>query len=236
MANDRNPPSFGSEALRLPEDLRPALRQHLEAIRQHFRSSLVWGNRTGFGKRPAMIVIDLALAWTDPNCLPFGSNLDSIVEATNCLLVAAREAEIPIFFTTFPDEAVQKSGPLPVPKLDLTQRLSTEALQIDPRLKRRTDEKIIYKNYASAFKDTSLLEDLKALNVDTLIVTGVSTSHCVYATCRDAVGVFHTVVAREAVGERCELFHEVNLLDIELDLADVMPVAQIAARLRGLTS
>ena len=67
-----------------------------------------------------------------------------------------------------------------------------------------------------------------------LIVTGVSTSHCVYATCRDATDSFRVIVPREAVGERCEIFHEVNLLDIELDLGDVLPVDEVIGYLAGL--
>jgi nicotinamidase-related amidase len=70
--------------------------------------------------------------------------------------------------------------------------------------------------------------------VDTLIVTGVSTSHCVYATCRDATDSFRVIVPREAVGERCEVMHEVNLLDIELDLGDVRSVDEVLAYLREL--
>ena len=81
----------------------------------------------------------------------------------------------------------------------------------------------------SAFKGTNLHEMLASLEVDTLIVTGVSTSHCVYATCRDATDSYRVIVPREAVGERCELFHEVNLLDIDLDLGDVMPVEEVIA-------
>ena len=68
---------------------------------------------------------------------------------------------------------------------------------------------------------------LAALGRDTLIVTGVSTSHCVYATCRDATDTFRVIVPREAVGERCELMHEVFLLDIDIDLADVTPMEEV---------
>ena len=70
---------------------------------------------------------------------------------------------------------------------------------------------------------------LTSLGVDTLIVTGVSTSHCVYATCRDATDSFHVIVPREAVGERCEIMHEVNLLDIDIDLGDVMSLEEVIA-------
>ena len=68
---------------------------------------------------------------------------------------------------------------------------------------------------------------LTSLRIDTLLVTGISTSHCVYATCRDATDSFRVIVAEEAVGERCELMHEVNLLDIDIDLGDVVPVSEI---------
>ncbi len=235
MAPDpyNHPPSFGSEDLRLPDVLRPALKKHLADLRQHYEKRLDWGGPVGFGKRPALIVIDLALAWTDPNRLPFGINLDSIVEQTCRLLDAARHAEIPIFFTTSQPDAAEQSGSLRKSKYK-TYSLNEESLQLDPRLDRRKNEKVIYKYYASAFKGSNLLENLCALNVDTLIVTGVSTSHCVYATCRDAAGSVHVIVGREAVGERCELFHEVNLLDIEIDLADVILVDEIAKYLKGL--
>ncbi|HEV8673528.1 MAG TPA: carbamoylsarcosine amidase, partial [Methylomirabilota bacterium] len=65
---------------------------------------------------------------------------------------------------------------------------------------------------------------------------GLSTSHCVYATCRDATDSFRVIVPREAVGERCELMHEVNLLDIDLDLGDVVPLEVVLAYLASLPS
>jgi nicotinamidase-related amidase len=104
---------------------------------------------------------------------------------------------------------------------------ATEWFALDPRLQRRPTEKIIRKCYASAFKGTNFHEMLTALGVDTLIVTGISTSHCVYATCRDATDGFRVIVPREAVGERCELMHQVFLWDIDLDLGDVMEADQV---------
>jgi maleamate amidohydrolase len=106
--------------------------------------------------------------------------------------------------------------------------------QLDPRLQRRPAELILRKRYASAFKGTHLHELLAGLGIDTLIVTGVSTSHCVYATCRDATDSFRVIVPRQAVGERCELMHEVFLLDIDIDLADVTEVAEVIAYLEAL--
>jgi nicotinamidase-related amidase len=104
---------------------------------------------------------------------------------------------------------------------------AAELFALDPRLERRPTEKVIRKRYASAFKGTNFHELLTALGVDTLIVTGVSTSHCIYATCRDATDSFRVIVPHQAVGERCELMHHVFLLDIDLDLADVVDVDQV---------
>jgi maleamate amidohydrolase len=75
---------------------------------------------------------------------------------------------------------------------------------------------------------------LTGLSVDTLIVTGASTSHCVYATCRDATNSFRVIVPEHAVGERCEVMHLVNLLDIDIDLGDVVPDEEVVAYLEGL--
>ena len=161
--HDDQPPSFGSEALRLPDALRPALKQHMARLRAHYHA-LQWGVRTGFGQRPALIVIDLALAWTDPDRQPYGSNVDTVVEASCRLLEAARRAGIPIFFTTSPHDPA--GLPTPPSKSALAANLDADDLQLDPRLDRRENEKIIYKHYASSFKGTNLTEMLCALNPD----------------------------------------------------------------------
>jgi nicotinamidase-related amidase len=138
---------------------------------------------------------------------------------------------VPIFFTTFAYDPADPPSPQNR-KLRLSLQPAQEPqFELDERLERRLSEKLIRKRYASCFKGTNLHEMLASLRVDTLIVAGCSTSHCVYATCRDATDSFRVIVPREAVGERCELLHEVNLLDIDIDLGDVMPVAEVVAHL-----
>ncbi|MEW6756221.1 MAG: isochorismatase family protein, partial [Candidatus Latescibacterota bacterium] len=156
-------------------------------------------------------------------------------EATGRVLAAARRAGIPVFFTTGASDPADPPNPgeakLPAPsRAGVPQG---DLMELDPRLGRRPAEKVLPKPYASAFKGTNFHEMLSALRVDTLIVTGCSTSHCVYATCRDAKDSLRVIVPREAVGERCELLHRVNLLDIEIDLADVLPVDEVVAHLEG---
>jgi nicotinamidase-related amidase len=220
-----NQTKCGSADLKLPAELRGPLLAHLADLRERYLAR-GWAGRVGFGRRPALIVIDLAKFWTQPQ-QQIGTDAEPVLQATLQLLDAARGSQIPIFFTTF---AYDPSDP-PSPqnkKLQLNLKPGDERLfDLDERLAPRRGEKLIRKRYASAFKGTNLHEMLTSLGVDTLIVTGLSTSHCVYATCRDATDSFHVIVPREAVGERCEIMHEVNLLDIDIDLGDVMPLAEV---------
>lgn len=219
----------GSADLRLPDELRTPLKAHLADLRDRYRQRR-WGGRVGFGSRPAVVVIDLARFWLDPG-QQIGSHLDGVVEATCRVLAAARAAGAPVFFTTFAYDPAEPPSPHDR-KLEFEFPPGSDALfALDPRLERRTTEKLIRKRYASAFKGTNFHEMLTALGVDTLVVTGISTSHCVYATCRDATDSFRAIVPREAVGERCELMHEVFLFDIDTDLADVTPVEEVVAKL-----
>ncbi|MFN0164977.1 MAG: isochorismatase family protein [Bryobacteraceae bacterium] len=218
--------TFGSEDLRLPDELRAPLRAHLAALQKRYLARS-WGGRVGFGRHPALIVIDLALWWTVPDDRRQGSNVDSVVEASCRLLKAARAAKIPIFFTTWDWDPSHPASPHDR-KLKMELKPGEERFfELDPRLERRPGERIVTKRYASAFKGTNLHESLTGLGVDTLIVVGVSTSHCIYATCRDATDSFRVIVPREGVGERCELLHEVNLFDIDVDLGDVLPLDQV---------
>jgi maleamate amidohydrolase len=232
--NDRTRTCFGSADLRLPDDLRGPLLAHLDELRAKYLLR-GWGGRVGFGARPALVVIDLARFWLDTR-EQIGSDLDAVVTAACGVLKAARAARVPVFFTTFAHDPASPPSPQNRKlRLDLPAD-GTDLFALDPRLERRPTEKLIRKPYASAFKGTNFHEMLTALGIDTLIVTGISTSHCVYATCRDATDSFRVIVVREAVGERCELMHEVNLLDIDIDLGDVTPAADVVRYLEGLTA
>lgn len=225
-------PSFGSADLRLPEQLRGLLREHLDHLRRQYRQR-GWAGRVGFGQRPALVVIDMAANWTRPEN-PIGSDVESVLDGCLRVLAAARAARIPVYFTTYDFDASHPPSPHDRKLVRSEERGGLDLFELDPRLQRRRDEKLVRKRYASAFKGTTFQDMLTAQGIDTLIVTGISTSHCVYATCRDATDSFRVIVPREAVGERCELFHEVNLLDIDIDLGDVMPVDEVTAALGRL--
>lgn len=228
MTADASAPR-GSADLRLPDALRGPLHSHLDELRERYRARH-WGGRVGFGARPAVVVIDLARFWLDPG-QQIGSHLDGVVAATCQVLKAARAAAAPVFFTTFAYDPAEPECPHDRKLQFALPPDAADQFALDPRLQRSPAEKVIRKRYASAFKGTNFHEMLAASGVDTLIVTGISTSHCVYATCRDATDSFRVIVPREAVGERCELMHEVFLFDIDLDLGDVTGVEEVISQL-----
>jgi len=221
----------------MPPELRNALRDHLQHVRDaYWRKG--WCRRIGFGERPALVVIDLANAWTDRKHASLDGELDDVVRHTRAVLDAAREAKIPIFFTTMAygsDDPIFPTD-LKHPAIRGDTTVGEVGPELDVRLGRLPNEKIIVKKYASAFKGTDLHEMLATLKIDTLIVAGCSTSHCVYATCREATGSLRVIVPEETVGDRCDLFHEVFLADIDIGVGDVMPALEVIAHLKQITA
>ena len=224
----------GARDLSLPEELRGGVLDHLGQLKRSMRSR-GWGNEMGFGERPAIIVIDLAGGWVEAGQL-LGSDLEGVVHSTVRLLEAARKAGVPRFFTVTAYDDGDPHAPWETKRVKSREALAigTRAADLDPRLDRRPEEKLIVKKYQSCFKGTDLHDMLAGLQIDTLIVTGCSTSRCVESTCVDAIGGYRVVVPREAVGDRCELFHLVALLDLEMILADVMPTDTVVRYLEEM--
>jgi len=186
-----------------------------------------FGGRGGFGRRPALVVIDMTLGFTDPES-PLACDLEGPISEIQKLLEVAREAEIPIVFTTV---AYRESDKLTaaafidkVPAL-LILEAGTSWAEIDPRIAPKETEPVLNKLFASGFFGTGLSSLLTGAGVDTLIITGASTSGCVRATAVDALQYgFRPVVPREAVGDRNEQAHEANLYDVDAKYGDVVPV------------
>jgi len=180
--------------------------------------------RVGFGERPALLVIDIIRGFTDLEC-PLASNLDSQVDAIKRLLEAGRNAGIPIIFSTVSyDEELQEAG-IWVRKIPSNSYLKegSKWVEIDTRLGRRPAETLLIKKYASCFFGTDLIARLNSRRIDTLLITGCTTSGCVRATAVDACSLgLHTIVVEEAVGDRAELPHYANLFDIDAKYGDVV--------------
>jgi maleamate amidohydrolase len=159
----------------------------------------------GLGRRPALIVVDVNLGFTDP-ASPLVCDLDGVVAAIRRLLDVARPAGVPVVFTTVSyDEGDRQTAAAFIDKIPalLTLEAGTRWVEIDPRIAPHDDEPVLNKLFASAFFGTALSSFLTANGADSLIVTGASTSGCVRATVVDAIQHgLRPIVPREAVGDR----------------------------------
>jgi len=194
------------------------------------------GGRVGFGERPAVVVVDLSLAFTDPSS-KLGADLDAVVADVERVLAVAREAgDVPIIFTTVAygeRERVSARALLRKFPAALDVEPGSRWTEIDPRLAPRSGEAVVTKVFPSAFFGTTLSSYLTAAGCDTVIITGASTSGCVRATAVDAVSHgFNVIVARGAVGDRLSSAHDANLLDIDMKYGDVLETDEVIDRLR----
>jgi nicotinamidase-related amidase len=195
-----------------------------------------FATRVGYGTRPAVLVIDMTRALCDPS-FKVGCDQTAAIEAIARLLDAARAAAIPVYYTTVAYLPDGRDGGVFVRKipalieLQLTDRAATE---IEPRIAPVEGEVVIEKKYPSAFFGTSLGSMLVSLGVDTLVLTGCSTSGCIRATAIDAVSHgYRVIVPVEAVSDRAPGPHYANLFDINAKYGDVVPLAEVLDHFSG---
>ncbi|GAB3344598.1 N-carbamoylsarcosine amidohydrolase [Modestobacter lapidis] len=197
-----------------------------------------FGSRVGFGQRPALLAVDFITGFTDLRS-PLAGDLDSQLAATNELLEPARAAGVPVIFSTVAyDPELQEAG-VWVRKIPANSWLveGSEWVAVDGRLGQRPHETTLVKKYASCFFGTDLAARLVSRQVDTLIITGCTTSGCVRATAVDACSYgFRTIVVEEAVGDRAALPHAASLFDIDAKYGDVVSLTETLTYLRGLPS
>ena len=189
----------------------------------------------GLAANPALIVVDMINGFTDPEC-PLGSHCQEVVEANCELLKAFRAKELPVFFTTvvYHSDQQAKVFRAKIPALNLLQP-GSHWVAVDSKMLRTVSEPLIEKQWASAFHKTDLDSQLAKLGVDSLVITGLTTSGCVRASAVDGLQHdYRVVIAREAVGDRNLAAHEANLFDLAAKYADVQSVVEIVTFLRAL--
>jgi len=194
------------------------------------------GFASGFGSRPALLVVDFVNGFNDPDCFG-GGNIPAAIAATRALLHEARRHRLPIAFTRIvyaEDGSDASVFCLKLPGLSaLTEH--APASQIVPELAPLAGEHVVRKTQPSAFFGTGLAEWLKARGVDTVLTAGCTTSGCVRASVVDAMSHnFRTVVVTDCVGDRALPPHEANLFDMSQKYADLMGLGEVVSRLRGL--
>lgn len=188
------------------------------------------------GQRPALILVDFVMAYLDPKS-PLYAGVESAFESAARILSAARKAEIPVIFTNVVYTEGGKDGGVFFRKIGALQAFikGNPMGDFSPSLEPEDGELVISKHYASAFFGTSLASTLTAMTVDTLIITGLSTSGCVRATAVDACQHgFIPMVVREAVGDRDPRPHDANLFDLQAKYAEVVFESHILAYLENI--
>ncbi len=184
------------------------------------------GGSLTLGAAPAVLVVDFSRGFTDP-ISTLGSDLTAAVEATRSLLGDARAVGVPVIFTTIAFEPNLRDAGIWLQKMPAMAelKLGSRLVELDPRLERREDETLIVKKGASALFGTNLAALLAAARVDTVVLSGATTSGCVRATAVDLLqSGYPTIVPRECVGDRAPAPHEANLIDIDAKYADVVPL------------
>ncbi len=189
-----------------------------------------------FGAKPALLIVDFVVAYLDP-ASPLYAGVEDALASNERLLAAARQAGIPVLFTNVEYAPGGGDGGVfyrKVPALKAFDRGSPMGA-FPPSLQPQDGELVITKQYASSFFGTTLASTLTALGIDTLLITGLSTSGCVRATALDACQHgFLPFVVREACGDRHPGPHEANLFDLQAKYAEVISESQAIAHISAL--
>jgi maleamate amidohydrolase len=193
----------------------------------------VWGNRIGFGKKSALLVIDFLKAYVVEGAPLFAPGVVEAVARTPALLASARELGIPVIHTRilyFAEECAD--GGMWVKKAPVMKAMTEGNMLAEfcEGVEPQAGELVIIKQYASAFFGTSLASFLHASGIDTVVMAGCSTSGCVRASAVDAVQHgFRPIVVRDCVGDRHPDPHNSNLFDIDNKYGDVISQAEAIA-------
>jgi len=200
----------------------------------------VWDNRLGFGRKTALIVIDLLQGYTLKGAPLFAPGVVKAVKEMPELLKLARQQKMPIIHTrVFYNPSDFIDGGIWIKKAPVLKSLvpGNKFAQFCKGVEPGKGELVITKNYASAFFGTSLAATLTAAGIDTLLITGCTTSGCIRATAVDTVqNGFRPIVIRECVGDRHDGPHEANLFDINAKYGDVISKAEALKYIRSLKS
>ena len=191
--------------------------------------------RLGFGDRPALILVDFVQAYFDESCALYAGVDDALASALR-VREAARAGGVPIVYTNVVYHAGGTDGGVFFRKVPVLKNfvVGNPMGHWAPGLLPAADEIVISKQYPSAFFGTSLASTLHTMSIDSLIITGLTTSGCVRATCVDAMcHGFIPIVVADACGDRHEAPHESNLFDMHAKYGDVVGEAEILAYLEA---
>tara|TARA_Y100000389_G_scaffold189776_1_gene213880 strand:+ start:3085 stop:3663 length:579 start_codon:yes stop_codon:yes gene_type:complete len=185
--------------------------------------SILESNSTGLGSAPALVVVDMCRGFIDPSS-PLGFKCDELIQANIILVNKFREMNLPVIFTTTIYRDISEASVFrsKIPALNILKPGSEETSFL-AELSPDSEDILIEKKFASSFFGTNLADDLRRLNVDSVVISGVTTSGCVRATALDSLqNNFLTTVAEDCVGDRDLNAHRANLFDLQSKYADVV--------------
>ena len=196
-------------------------------LNENYKSA--YDSRLGFGDSPALILVDFVQAYFEKGC-PLYADVEAALASALRIRTAARSAGVPVIYTNVVYEEGGADGGVFFRKAPVLENFVTGnpmgawAEGIDPA----EGEVVISKQYPSAFFGTSLDAELLRLGIDTLIITGLTTSGCVRATCVDAMCYgFRPMVVADACGDRHESPHHANLFDMNAKYGDVVSESEV---------
>jgi maleamate amidohydrolase len=204
----------------------------------HDYATAGFGNELGYGRKPALIIVDFVNAYLDKQS-PLYAGVEKILAVNIDLLAHARAAHIPVVFTGVRYTAGGKDGGLFYKKIKALSCFDAGNPwgNFPDTLSPAADELVVIKQYASAFFGTSLASSLRAQGVDTCLITGLSTSGCVRATALDALQHgFIPVVIEDACGDRDQRIHNSNIFDLKAKYADVVSSDSVKRYLASLNT
>ena len=207
--------------------------------------------RAGFGKRPALLVIDVNYAFCGDKREPIlesvkrwrnscGEDAWDALPVLQKLIETARDREVPVIYTTGVRRADNwdngswswKNTRAGENKVRITNHDQNEIM---PQIAPGPRDIVIYKQKPSAFFGTNLLSYLVLLQCDSLIVTGTTTSGCVRASVLDSFSNnFRNTVVEDGCFDRSQASHAINLCDMNAKYSDVLRSDEVLDYLNSL--
>lgn len=179
--------------------------------------------KVGVGSSPALLVVDASKGFTDPDS-PLGANYDNEIFQIERIRKHAQEKNWTCFFSTVVYHNQHQASVFrkKIPALNVLTPQS-QWVEIDRRISLKESDILFEKQFASCFHGTDFYEQLTNINIDTLIITGFTTSGCVRATVVDALQHnLNVLVVKDAVGDRDSIAHMANIKDMDTKYADVV--------------
>lgn len=203
-----------------------------------------WGHPGGFGRKAALLIIDIQYRTAGTRPMPIREALQEF--STSCgavawdaighiqpLLATFRELRLPVIYPHVAPKKTHDGGRFAT-KVPGIMQIPPKGYEIVAELAPQDGDILLPKNHPSAFFGTALLSYLIDMHVDTLVVTGCSTSGCVRSTVVDAFSYnLRSIVPQDCIYDRSRVSHAVNLFDMAQKYADVMPARAVAERLRA---